>query len=116
MRNRVATVGVDFKVDGIRNSGSRICYASSVLRCNVEDDGCAVCEFLNGSDDVDGMLEVIRILDSKLAEAEKHERTLTTALVNAADRKCAKCQGTGREYRHWNQDYIDCMACDGRGH
>lgn len=27
LRNRVATVDVDFKVDGIRNSGSRICYA-----------------------------------------------------------------------------------------
>jgi hypothetical protein len=26
MRNRVATVDIDFKVDGIRNSGSRFCY------------------------------------------------------------------------------------------
>jgi hypothetical protein len=64
-----------------RNSGSRNCYASSVLRCNVDDDGCAVCDFLNGSDDVAGMLEVIRILDAQLAESEKHARTLTTALV-----------------------------------
>ncbi len=28
LRNRVATVDIDFKVGGIRNSGSRICYLS----------------------------------------------------------------------------------------
>jgi len=63
-------------------SGSRNCYASSVLRCNVEDDGCAVCEFLNGSDDVAGMLEVIRILDATLAESERHAKRWIDQNVN----------------------------------
>jgi len=32
LRNRVATVDVDFRVDGIRNSGSRICYRDMMPR------------------------------------------------------------------------------------
>ena len=46
-------------------------YRSSVLRCNVEEDGCQVCEFLNGARDANTLLEVIRILDAQLAKEEK---------------------------------------------
>lgn len=30
--------------------------------------------------------------------------------------QCAKCRGSGRVPRSWNRDYVDCDACDGRGH
>lgn len=31
------------------------------------------------------------------------------------DNRCAKCQGTGVTYRHWNSDYVECDACYGKG-
>lgn len=30
--------------------------------------------------------------------------------------QCAKCGGSGHLRRSWNNDYVDCDACDGRGH
>ena len=51
-------------------------YKSSVLRCNVEDDGCAVCRFLNGDRDVETLLEGIRALDGTLAAKEQYVRDL----------------------------------------
>jgi len=29
--------------------------------------------------------------------------------------QCAKCGGSGHLRRSWNNDYVDCDACDGRG-
>ena len=52
-------------------------YKSSVLRCcQCDDDDCAVCQFLNGSGHITHMLKVIKVLDEKLAEAEKMSRKL----------------------------------------
>jgi hypothetical protein len=61
----------------------------------------------------------------KLAMYCRHQQSVIDAgdtaikqLEQAVEHRndCAKCGGSGQEYRHWNQDYIDCMACDGRGH
>ena len=54
-------------------------YYSSVLRCNVDDDGCPVCKFLNGTRDTETLLEVIRILDAKCADEEQLARKLAGA-------------------------------------
>lgn len=56
-------------------------YVSSVLTCNVGDCDCLVCAFLNGDTSEVAMLEVIRILDAKLAEEETVVRQLTRSLV-----------------------------------
>lgn len=45
-------------------------YKSSVLKCFVDDDHCAVCRFIAGSRDIEDMLRVITIMDEKLAEEE----------------------------------------------
>lgn len=47
-------------------------YQSSVLTCNVAEDECAVCRFLNGDQSKEVMLEVIRVLDAKLAETQEN--------------------------------------------
>ena len=61
-------------------------YESSVLRCNIDEDGCAVCEFLNGSHSLVHLMETIRILDATLARAEEHARTLEASmLIRASD-------------------------------
>lgn len=53
-------------------------YKSSVLTCNVEDDSCPVCRFLNEKDHwsdwreyVDDLLHVIGVLDRELAKSEE---------------------------------------------
>jgi len=60
-----------------RKPGETIEFKSSVLGCDVGEDGCSVCEFLNGSRDAETMVEVIRILDSSLAESERVMRSLS---------------------------------------
>jgi len=52
-------------------------YASSVLTCNVDEDGCAVCEFLNGDKSVDTLMDVISALDAKLTDSEAFGRAMT---------------------------------------
>jgi len=49
-------------------------YKSSVLTCNIAEDGCAVCEFLNGSRTVEHLMVVIAILDGQLADTEKRKK------------------------------------------
>lgn len=51
-------------------------YQSSMLRCNVEEDGCAICEFLNGRRDPAIVMEVIRQLDAALARSEGSQATM----------------------------------------
>lgn len=55
-------------------------FKSSVLRCNVEEDGCDVCEFLKGSANPKHLLGVIRILDEKLGSEEALSNLLTIFL------------------------------------
>lgn len=52
-------------------------YISSVLRCNISDDECAICRFLNGDRSDPVLLHVIALLDKRLAEEESYSRTIT---------------------------------------
>jgi len=56
-------------------------YRSSVLRCNIGEDGCAVCDFLKGKRDAATLLAVIDALDDKLGDAEDGFRRLSEAIV-----------------------------------
>jgi hypothetical protein len=56
-------------------------YESSVLRCEIGEDGCAICSFLAGKEDRDTMLEVIRVLDLRLAEEENILRGIMASMV-----------------------------------
>lgn len=68
-------------------------YKSSVLRCNAQEDGCPVCEFLklqeigsnDGSHASSVMRAVIRILDEKLAESERRLETMTEMFLSMAE-------------------------------
>ena len=50
-------------------------YRSSVLLCDVGDDGCPVCLFLAGDKSTGVLLNVIEVLDKELADLEKWERS-----------------------------------------
>ena len=57
-------------------------YKSSVMSSNTGDFcDCAACDFLKGNYSPENMLHVIRLLDSKLYEAEKLSTNLTRALM-----------------------------------
>ena len=53
-------------------------YKSSVLTCNVDDGDCAVCRFLNGDQDKETLMEVIRVLDVSSAK----NKALINGLLN----------------------------------
>lgn len=55
-------------------------YRSSVLTCYVELGHCPVCNYLDGDDSEETLVEVIRILDASLAECEEQERRLLTLI------------------------------------
>jgi hypothetical protein len=55
-------------------------YKSSVLKCNDDDDGCPVCQFLKGSRDPEHLLYVIRVLDAELARKELFAMSLQSLL------------------------------------
>lgn len=55
-------------------------WRSDVLRCNICDEGCAVCEFLNGNRDTETLLGVIKILDRKLADSQYVVHVKTVAM------------------------------------
>lgn len=64
--------------------------------------------------------EELEQLQQQIGQLEATVRAGNTAisqLEHAVAHKddCAKCRGTGQEYRSWNNDYIDCRACDGKG-
>lgn len=58
-------------------------WTSSVLVCDAGDDECEICRFLAGDRSPDVLLEVIGVLDSKLAELEEHNRVLDFWLTKA---------------------------------
>ena len=58
-------------------------YKSSVLTCYVGDNHCAVCNYLDGDDREETLIEVIRILDLSLAECEKAERALLRGVTSS---------------------------------
>ena len=62
-------------------------YKSSVLQCDMGECGCPVCEFLQGKYDLTTLLQVIEVLDVKLAESEKNERNLISVI---SDRRINK--------------------------
>ncbi len=57
--------------------------------------------------------EDLKAIRKELDEAKKENARLQAALDCRP--KCAKCRGTGQEYRSYASDYIDCRACDGKG-
>ena len=57
-------------------------FKSSVLKCDPEEDGCPVCEFLKDNHTVEILLKVIEYLDSKLAEEEKLSNRLVECLID----------------------------------
>lgn len=56
-------------------------YKSSVLKCKIEDHDCAVCRFLDDRHTIQDMLEVIELLDSKLAVKEDYVNNLLNCLL-----------------------------------
>jgi hypothetical protein len=56
-------------------------YKSEVLKCNVDDHSCTVCNFLNGKEDKETLLYVIKILDSHLFNSELIIRSYTNDIV-----------------------------------
>lgn len=58
-------------------------YKSSIMRSETGDFcGCEVCHFLKGNYSAENMLQVIRVLDQKLADAEKLSTNLTRTLLS----------------------------------
>ena len=55
-------------------------YQSSVMQYVEDDPSCAVCRYLNGSNESEDYLEVIRTLDLYLAEAENQIERMTNNL------------------------------------
>ncbi len=65
-------------------------WKSSVLRCfDSTDCDCMTCRFIAGASDMETLLAVIALLDSKLAESEKAERTLINAMIALKDERHA---------------------------
>ncbi len=66
-------------------------WKSSILRCfDSTDCDCLTCKFIGGNRDVETMEHVIRLLDSKLAESERAERTLINAMIALKDERHAE--------------------------
>ncbi len=59
---------------------------SSVLKCNVEDDGCAVCCFLNGKEDKETLMKVIEVLDRELSKSEIAEKKAYDTIAILSDK------------------------------
>ena len=57
-------------------------YQSSVLKCNPEDTGCPVCDFLAGDREPKTMLVVINSLDKALSRAEDSTRGMAKAIAD----------------------------------
>ena len=65
-------------------------YKSSVLTCHdMTATDCAVCEFLNGDQGTEVMLEVIRVLDVNLAKNKESMITLFDS-INTLEKKLAE--------------------------
>ncbi len=66
-------------------------WKSSVLRCfDGTDCDCVTCRFIGGASDMETLLHVIQLLDSKLAESEKQERSLAHALFKEREERDAR--------------------------
>ena len=59
-------------------------YKSSVLTCDMCEEGCEVCDFLQDNLSVATMLRVIEVLDQKLASEEDCNRHYRQVLVEWA--------------------------------
>ena len=65
-------------------------WKSSVLRCfDSTDCDCMTCRFISGYREQETLMHVIALLDSKLAESEKAERSLTHALFKLKEERDA---------------------------
>lgn len=65
-------------------------WKSSVLRCfDSTDCDCLTCRFISGYREQETLIHVIALLDSKLAESEKAERTLINAMIALKDERHA---------------------------
>lgn len=51
-----------------------------------------------------------------LEEGISVAKELTKALQKIADRKCARCGGTGRHSCHSDDSRVVCVGCSGRGY
>ena len=61
-------------------------YESSILKCNVEDDGCPICLFLGGNRTGGVLMSVLKTLDKSLAESERDVSILAQALAERSDK------------------------------
>jgi len=64
-------------------------------------------------DELEQLQQQIVQLEATVRAGNTAISQLEQAVAHKGD--CAKCRGTGQEYRSWNNDYIDCSACDGKG-